>query len=201
MKYITHLIHFEGPSDWRDEEEDDNADYRWPDAHDNPAPTEATGDELVSPVEADHAEADHVPGTALDLVPSPKAEPAALEATGSEEISVKVLDVDIRVVDGHQVECDGGKTLERTMSRTSTVTMPDCDGDFFKLPSETAELKPMPQLIGGYMNNNATCILLGLPLSDSGHYQAALPLPSNNLYQPNCHPNFRRRSSRMATSS
>jgi len=197
LKYITHLIHFEGPSDWRDEEEDDNADYRWPDAHDNPAPTEATGDELVSPVEADHAEAD-------DLVPSPKAEPAALEATGSEEISVKVLDVDIRVVDGHQVECDGGKTLERTMSRTSTVTMPDCDGDFFKLPSETAELKPMPQLIGGYMNTNATCILLGLPLLplyNSGHYQAALPLPSNNLYQPNCHPNFRRRSSRMATSS
>lgn len=94
MKYITHLIHFEGPSHWRDEAEDDDDDFGWPNAHDNQAPTlEATGDVGVSSVEADRVE----PGTepaALGLVPSPKAELAALEAelaaleaTGSEEIS------------------------------------------------------------------------------------------------------------------
>ena len=120
------------------------------------------------------------PGTepaALGLVPSPNAELAALEAelvaleaTGSEEISVKVPAVDVRIIDGNQVEGDGVKTLETTMSLTSTVTMADCDGDFFKLPSITAELRLLPQLSGGYMNNNATCILLGLPLSSSGHY-------------------------------
>jgi hypothetical protein len=83
---------------------------------------------------------------------------------------VKVPAVDVRIIDGNQVEGDGVKTLETTMSLTSTVTMADCDGDFFKLPSITAELRLLPQLSGGYMNNNATCILLGLPLSSSGHY-------------------------------
>jgi hypothetical protein len=85
---------------------------------------------------------------------------------------VKVPAVDVRVIDGHPVEGKGGKTLETTMSLTSTVptTMTDCDGDFFKLPSMTAELTPMPQRFGGYMNDNAMCILLSLPLSDSGHY-------------------------------
>jgi len=173
LKYITHLIHFEGPSHLRDEaEDDDDDDFKWPHANDNQAPTlEATGDVGVSSVECP-----------LGLVPSPKAELAALEAveaelpaleaTGSEEISVKVPAVDVRIIDGNQVEGDGLKTLETTMSLTSTFsdTMADCDGDFFKLPSMTAELRLLPQLSGGYMNNNATCILLGLPLSNSGHY-------------------------------
>ena len=83
---------------------------------------------------------------------------------------MKVPAVDVRVIDGHPVEGDGGKTLETTMSLTSTVTITDYDGDFFKLPSMTAELTPMPQRFGGYMNDNAMCILLGMSLSNSGHY-------------------------------
>ena len=83
---------------------------------------------------------------------------------------MKVPAVDVRVMDGHPVEGEGGKTLETTMSLTSPVRMADCDGDFFKLPSMTAELTRIPQRFGGYMNENALCILLGLPLSDVGHY-------------------------------
>jgi len=63
----------------RDEaEDDDDDDFRWPDANDNQAPTlEATGDVGVSSVEADRVEPGTEPG-ALGLVPSPKAELAAL---------------------------------------------------------------------------------------------------------------------------
>ena len=120
---------------------------------------EATGsdDVVVSPLEAEHV--------ALDLVP-PGAEPA-LEAT--EEISVMVPAVDVPAVDGQSVEGSGGETIERR-SLTSTATVSDCDGDFFKLPNMTAELTPSLQLSGGYLNCNALCILLGLPLSNSGHY-------------------------------
>jgi len=69
------------------------------------------------------------PGTepaALGLVPSPnaalEAELVALEATGSEEISVKVPAVDVRIIDGNQVEGDGVKTLETTMSLTIALS-------------------------------------------------------------------------------
>ena len=96
--------------------------------------------------------------------PGAGAEPAAPEATGSEEISV----------DGQPVivEGDGGETLEKTRSHTSTVAVTDrvSDDDCFMLSNMTVELVNIPQLSGGYLNSNALCILLRIPLFNSGHY-------------------------------
>ena len=119
--------------------------------------------------------------------PGAGAEPAAPEATGSEEISV----------DGQPVivEGDGEETLETTRSLTgteemvATVNVPSVDGepviqpvegdggetnresdDDCMLPNMTAEFTTMLQLSGGYLNCNALCILMCMPLSNSGHY-------------------------------
>ena len=114
--------------------------------------------------------------------PGAGAEPAAPEATGSEEISV----------DGQPVivEGDGGETLETTRSLTgyeemvAAVNVPSVDGepvilpvegdggetnresddDCFMPPNMTAELADILQLSGGYLNSNALCILLRIPL-------------------------------------
>ena len=82
--------------------------------------------------------------------------------TGSEEISVKVAAVDVPSVDGQPViqpvEGDGGETDRES------------DDDCFMLPNMTAELTNILQLTGGYWNSNALCILMRMPLSNSGHY-------------------------------
>ena len=117
--------------------------------------------------------------------PGAGAEPAA---PGSEEISV----------DGQPVivEGEGGETLETTRSLTGTeemvaaVNVPSVDGepviqpvegdggetnresddDWVMLPNMTAEFTTILQLSGGYLNCNALCILMCMPLSNSGHY-------------------------------
>ena len=70
------------------------------------------------------------------------------------------------------VEGDGGETLEKTRSHTSTVAVTDrvSDDDCFMLSNMTVELVNIPQLSGGYLNSNALCILLRIPLFNSGHY-------------------------------
>ena len=136
---------------------------------------DATGsdDVVVSPLEEEHV-VQYPPGAgaelaSLDLVP-PGAEPAALEATGSEEISVKVVPaVDVPAVDGQSVEGGGGETIE-TSSLTSTVAQTECDGDCFMLPNLTDEFTNILQFSGGYLDTNALCVLMGMPLSNSGHY-------------------------------
>ena len=88
------------------------------------------------------------------------AEPAALDFVPA---------VDVPAVDGQSVEDGGGETIE-TSSLTSTVAQIECDGNFCKLPNMTAEFTTILQLSGGYLNCNALCILMCMPLSNSGHY-------------------------------
>ena len=79
--------------------------------------------------------------------------------TGTEEM---VATVNVPSVDGEPViqpvEGDGGETNRES------------DDDCFMLTNMTAELANIPQLSGGYLNSNALCILLRIPLFNSGHY-------------------------------
>ena len=94
------------------------------------------------------------------------------EEPGAQEAEGELRKGEPRAEKESTIKGDGGDTLEKTRSHTSTVAVTDrvSDDDCFMLTNMTAELANIPQLSGGYLNNNALCILLHIPLFNSGHY-------------------------------